>query len=90
MVVAEAVAADKELSSSLRRQNDIMTRKLVKTGNSSALIVDKTMKEHLGVTDEVEVSYEKGRVVLKKPMTIEEAAERTVARYGKALKKLAE
>jgi antitoxin component of MazEF toxin-antitoxin module len=66
-----------------------MTRKLVKTGNSTALIVDKTMKEHLDVTDEVEVSYEKGRIVLRKPMTIEEAAERTIERYGNALKNLA-
>jgi antitoxin component of MazEF toxin-antitoxin module len=66
-----------------------MTRKLVKTGNSNALIVDKTMKEHLGVTDEVEVIYEKDRIVLKRPMTIEEAANRTISRYSKALKNLA-
>lgn len=52
-----------------------MTRKLVKTGNSSALIVDKTMKEHLGIIDEVEVAYEMGRIVLRKPMTVREAPE---------------
>ena len=47
-----------------------MTRKLVKTGNSIALVVDKTMKEHLGVTDEVEVIYAQDRIVLKRPMTV--------------------
>jgi antitoxin component of MazEF toxin-antitoxin module len=52
-----------------------MTRKLVKTGNSNALIVDKTMKEHLGVTDEVEVIYEKDRIVLKRPMSVRDASD---------------
>ncbi len=48
------------------------------------------MKEHLGLTDEVEVVYEKDRIVLKRPMTVREAAERTMSRYDEALKKLAE
>ncbi len=67
-----------------------MTRKLVKTGNSSALIVDKTMKEHLGVTDEVEVAYEKGRIVLRRPMTVREASERSGKKFREAYKRLAE
>ncbi|MEO7454224.1 MAG: hypothetical protein ABIV13_05610 [Fimbriimonadales bacterium] len=67
-----------------------MTRKLVKTGNSNALIVDKTMKEHLGITDAIEVIYEKDRIVLRRPMSVREAAERTIERYDKVLKKLAE
>ena len=48
------------------------------------------MKEHLGITDEVDVAYEKGLIVLRKPMTVREAAERTIDRHGKTLKKLAE
>ena len=79
-----------KLFASYLRHNIVMTRKLVKTGNSSALIVDRTMKQHLGITDEVDVAYEKGRIVLRKPRTVREAAERTIKRHGKALKKLAE
>lgn len=67
-----------------------MTRKLIKTGNSSALVVDKTMKEHLGISDSVDLVFEKDRVILRRPMTIQEASERTLKRYGKALKRLAE
>ena len=67
-----------------------MTRKLVKTGNSNALIVDKTMKEHLGVTDEVEVIYEKDRIVLKRPMTVREASDISGKKYRAAYKNLSE
>lgn len=66
-----------------------MTRKLIKTGNSQALTIDKTMKEHLGIEDAVEVVYEKNKIILLRPMTIEEAAENTIMRYGRALKRLA-
>ena len=61
-----------------------MTRKLVKTGNSIALVVDKTMKEHLGVTDEVEVIYEKDRIVLKRPMTVREPSDHSGKKYRAA------
>lgn len=67
-----------------------MTKKLIKTGNSEALILDKTMKDHLGVNGSVDVFMREGEIILRKPLSIEEAAERTVARYGKALKRLAE
>ena len=67
-----------------------MTRKLIKTGNSNALIVDKTMKEHLGITDAVEVIYEKDRVVLRRPMTVREASEISGERYKEAYKRLSE
>jgi antitoxin component of MazEF toxin-antitoxin module len=67
-----------------------MTRKLVKTGNSSALIVDKTMKEHLDISDEIEVFYEKGRIILRKPLTVREASARSGEKFRKAYKRLAE
>jgi len=67
-----------------------MTRKLVATGNSLALTLDKTMRDHLGITTIVEVQLREGEIVLRKPMTIQEAAENTKQRYGRALKKLAE
>lgn len=67
-----------------------MTKKLVKTGNSSALIVDKTMKDHLGVTDSVEVVYEKDRIVLRRPMTVREASKRSGEKYAEAYKRLSE
>jgi antitoxin component of MazEF toxin-antitoxin module len=67
-----------------------MTRKLVKTGNSTALIVDKTMKEHLDITDEIEVSYEKDRIVLRKPLTVREASAQSGEKFREAYKRLAE
>lgn len=67
-----------------------MTRKLIKTGNSTALVVDKTMKQHLGVTDEVEVVYEEDRIVLRRPLSVKEASERSAQKYGEAYKRLAE
>ncbi len=67
-----------------------MTRKLIRTGNSKALTIDKTMQDHLDITDTVEVVYETGRIILRKPLTVTEAAERTIKEYGRALKRLAE
>ncbi len=67
-----------------------MTRKLIKTGNSQALTIDKTMKEHLGISDAVEVIYEKDRIILVRPMTIEEASARSGKKYENAYKRLAE
>ena len=67
-----------------------MVRKLVKTGNSSALILSKDMKEHLGVTDAVDVQYVDGELRIRRPLTVEEATEYSLKRYAKAYKKLAE
>jgi hypothetical protein len=67
-----------------------MTRKLIRNGNSeTSLTIDKTMREHLGVTTEVDVQFVEGKIILTKPLTIKEAASNTVKRYGKTLKRLA-
>jgi len=65
-----------------------MTRKLVKTGNSSALILTKDMREHLGVNDTVEVQFKEGEIILKKPLTFEQAAKKTQERYPKTYERL--
>lgn len=72
------------------RHNNNMIRKLVKTGNSVALILSKDMREHLGVGDEVSVELLEGEIRLRKPMTFQEAKEHTFNRYAEAYKKLAE
>jgi len=65
-----------------------MTRKLVKTGNSSALILTKDMREHLGIDDVVEVQIKEGEIVLKRPMSFEEAAKKTHERFPKTYERL--
>jgi antitoxin component of MazEF toxin-antitoxin module len=51
-----------------------MIRTLTKTGNSMALRLTKEMREHLGVTDKVDVQYIEGAIVLRRPpMRFEEA-----------------
>jgi antitoxin component of MazEF toxin-antitoxin module len=66
-----------------------MLKPLTKTGNSLSLCITKEMREHLGVTDQVEVEFRKGSIVLKKPMTVQEAAAHTRKRYDQALRNLA-
>ena len=67
-----------------------MTRKLVKTGNSDALIITKEMKEHLGVKETVAVYYRGDEIVLKRPrMTLEEAEARTDAKFREVYEDLA-
>lgn len=70
-----------------------MKRPLVKTGNSTALILTSDMKEHLGVTDVVDVQMEEGKIVLRKPegtgMDFEEAKAASHERYSEAYKELA-
>jgi len=44
-----------------------MIRTLTKTGNSMALRLSKEMREHLGVTDKVDVQYVEGAIVLRRP-----------------------
>jgi hypothetical protein len=67
-----------------------MIRKLVKTGNSVALILSKDMREHLGLGEEVNIEFLEGEIRLRKPMGIKEATEHSLKRYGNAYKKLAE
>lgn len=44
-----------------------MIRTLTKTGNSMALRLSKEMREHLGVTDKVDVQYVEGAIILRRP-----------------------
>lgn len=70
--------------------NIVMTKKLVRTGNSDALIITKEMKEMLGVEDEIDVVYDRDKVILRKPLTVREASALSDKMYSKAYKKLAE
>jgi antitoxin component of MazEF toxin-antitoxin module len=67
-----------------------MRRKLVKTGNSDALIITKEMKEHLGVREAVAVYYSEGQIILKRPTSFEEAKNASLERFDEAYRKLAE
>jgi antitoxin component of MazEF toxin-antitoxin module len=73
-----------------------MIRRLIKTGNSDALTLSRDMKLHLGLTNnEVEVVYVEDGILIKKkpgqrPRTIDEAADRTEARFSEAIKRLAQ
>lgn len=66
-----------------------MTRKLIKTGNSDALVITKEMKEHLGVRETVAVYYERGRIILERPKTIEDAEKLADDLYEEAFRNLA-
>jgi antitoxin component of MazEF toxin-antitoxin module len=66
-----------------------MTRNLVRTGNSTALILSRDMKEHLGITDTVDVQIEEGRIILRKPLSFEEATARSDQKFANAYKELA-
>jgi len=76
-----------------------MRKKLVKHGNSRALVIDKALLEVLGIDedDEVLISTD-GRSLIVSPATqsaerqerIEEAMERVDARYADTLRRLAE
>jgi antitoxin component of MazEF toxin-antitoxin module len=67
-----------------------MIHTLVHTGNSTALILTRDMKDHLGITDTVEVIMEKDRIVLRKPLTFGEAATRSDHKFANAYRELAE
>jgi antitoxin component of MazEF toxin-antitoxin module len=76
-----------------------MIRQLVKNGNSKALNLDKTMRDHLGLTsDEVEVILESNKIILRVPTKLREEAEgesfeqafaATLVEYDEALRNLA-
>ncbi|MEO7716804.1 MAG: AbrB/MazE/SpoVT family DNA-binding domain-containing protein [Capsulimonas sp.] len=73
-----------------------MTRSLQKIGNSKGLILTRDMLQHLGVTDEVEIAFEAGRIVLTAPVasaprrreTFEEAADAVFEQYDETLRRL--
>ena len=66
-----------------------MTRNLVRTGNSSALVLTRDMKEHLGVTDTVDVQFKDGCIILRRPLSFEEASARSDEKFAEAYKELA-
>lgn len=66
-----------------------MIKRLIKTGNSEALILDRALRAHLGLEGSVEIRLRENEIVLTKPKSIEEIAERIDRRYGRALKRLA-
>jgi antitoxin MazE len=74
-------------------------KKLVRHGNSRALVIDKPILELLNITDETEIEIiTDGTSLTMRPLrsdadrrrAFEVAAEDAVARYGDVFKKLAE
>lgn len=55
-----------------------MRKKLIRNGNSKALILDQTMLAHLKVNEAVEVQLLKGRIVLLRPADHNETADRFI------------
>lgn len=81
----------------LVRSETLMTRQLQKVGNSRGLVLTRTMLDHLGVTDAVDVTMEEGRIVITPPtgpsprrQSFNEASEATFAQYGPAMQRLAD
>ena len=79
-----------------------MQRTLQKFGNSRGILLSRDMLDHLELEDTVEVTFERGKIVLTKPsgasvaapprrrQSFEEAKQSTIAQYGPALKELAD
>ncbi len=73
-----------------------MTRTLQKIGNSKGLVLTKTMLDHLGVTDTVEVQLIDKQIVLTAPAApededravYEKAKRDTVEQYAEAIRRL--
>jgi len=70
-----------------------MIRQTVKSGNSTALILSKDMRDHLGLQDnQIEVIFEKDSLVLRKPQrgqNFEDALRSTLEEYDSAFRNLA-
>ena len=68
-----------------------MVKKLVDNGNSKAVLMTKDMLEHLGIDEYIEIVYETGQIVLRRPkrLSFEEAKKAVHKKYGKALRNLA-
>ena len=67
-----------------------VVHRLVKIGDNRALILTQEMIDHLGVEEAVLVSRDADRIVLRRPLTLSEAANLSDERFGEAYKKLAE
>jgi antitoxin component of MazEF toxin-antitoxin module len=66
-----------------------MIRTLTKTGNSMALRLTKEMREHLGVSDKVDVQYVEGAIILRRPpMAFEKAKVSALDRLDSALSRM--
>jgi antitoxin component of MazEF toxin-antitoxin module len=66
-----------------------MIRTLTKTGNSMALRLTKEMREHLGVSDKVDVQYVEGAIILRRPpMAFEKAKASSLERLDSALSRM--
>ena len=77
-----------------------ITRRIQKIGNSKGLILTSEMLAHLGVEDQVAVTYEAGRLVLSAPapgakltpgrnrQSKEDAMRSTFSQYESALRRL--
>ncbi len=67
-----------------------MIRMLTKTGNSMALRLTKEMREHLGVTDRVDVQYVEGAIVLRRPpLSFDQAKSGALDRLESVIKRQA-
>ena len=72
-----------------------MQRKLQKIGNSRGVVLDRTMRAHLGIenTDRVEVTLIENAIVIRAPrhrQSFEEAMPATFDQFDSAMKRLAE
>jgi antitoxin component of MazEF toxin-antitoxin module len=72
-----------------------MQRKLQKIGNSRGIILDRTMREHIGIddSDQVEVTLTKNAIVISAPracQSFEDAMAATFRQYDNTMKRLAE
>jgi len=66
-----------------------MIRTLTKTGNSMALRLTKEMREHLGVSDKVDVQYVEGAIILRRPpMAFERAKASAFEKLDPALSRI--
>ncbi len=76
-----------------------MIKTLTRIGNSRGVILDRTMLDHIGVSEmgAVEISIEAGKIVISAPQaksskreSFEEAVEWTIQNYDGALRRLAD
>lgn len=79
-----------------------ITRRIQKIGNSKGLILTAEMLAHLGVEDQVTVTYEANRIVLSAPtpgaklmpgrnrQSREDAMRSTFSQYEEAMQRLAD
>jgi hypothetical protein len=68
----------------------VARRELITVGEDKALEMTEEMLQHLGIEDLVEVELREKEIVLRRPLGLEEAIERTEKKYDRALRRLAE